>query len=348
MSKSNGEDPMSQSGGDGNALAGYTEWAERNIRRLVQGPKHADYPHAVLIFGQPGSGKGAITETVCRWFSDLGRCAGIDANELLYLHPDYARISAEDLAGATAKLRPLARRLAGEMLAAAMGARVNIVLESPSINPGRATEIVQQLKSAGYRATLIVLSVEPQVSWNRVVERQERYLEEFGFPRQCERSTHDAACRGLPAVLAALERQGQADDLYIISDDGKVLHTASSSAGYAPGSAQRALPEAFLTMPIGTNEPPASKSAAGEQAAARGPGLRKIVIGPPPETSGKPADDAVAGDVSDGAANSAITEESSAGPVGANPISVENIEDPIVRRRYEWQQQIRNKAGTAG
>lgn len=198
----------------------YAGWAAWNIHRWLAGAEPVQDPEAVLVLGQPGSGKSVVTDLLCGHYAPRGNCVVVDPNELLLLHPEYASLATD---GAFAALVPFSRRLSTELLAAAIDARANIVIDGPTLSAPRLLATIEQLVSANYAVRVISLSVPADQSWEAVEARLAREIAEFGLPRRCDRSAHDDASAALPKCVSAIRESGSAEELLVIARDGTVV-----------------------------------------------------------------------------------------------------------------------------
>lgn len=231
----------------------YRKWAgEMHALYGVCG-ESAKKPLAVIVAGQPGAGKGPLTEDLCRWFADNGGCVAIDVNELLNLHPDYCLLIEEDHRTAGKTVRGDALAVAEELFASAVESRRNLLIDTTLEGADRALDVVRLLHDSGYRTHVIALCVQPEISWESLGLRFDEQLAEMGVGRWVGEAAHDRGGTGLVASLSALESQGLLDDLDIITRDGERLLHSDRLSGFCPGSARRI----FAT----TDAPPAIEEA---------------------------------------------------------------------------------------
>jgi len=217
----------------------YREWADEMHALYGVWGESAEKPLAVIVAGQPGAGKGPLTEDLCRWFADHGGCVAIDVNELLYLHPDYCLLIEEDYRTAGKAVRGDAMAVAEALFATAMESRRNLLIDTTLEDTERALEVVRLLHDSGYGTHVIVLCVQPESSWESLESRFDEQFAEMGVGRWVDEAAHDRGVTGLAAALSALESQELLDELDIITRDGKRLLHCDRRSGFRLGTARR-------------------------------------------------------------------------------------------------------------
>jgi hypothetical protein len=217
-----------EGGAPGGAADG--AWKGYVRERLLSVPAADGRPEAVLVTGQPGAGKGVVTELVCQYFvEEREPCVVVAPGELLYLHPAYAPDAARDDRTAAQGVRPEVAELARELLEQAAAAKKHLVLDDPPADPDAGTALIRALDGHGYHVTVLALSVPPGLSWQAVQDRYAGQREVMGVGRWVDATTHQAACTGLRAFVAAAVRQGLAE-VHLLTRQGDLLAPASGEA----------------------------------------------------------------------------------------------------------------------
>lgn len=175
-------------------------------------------PRAIIIGGQPGSGKGQLTNKAARELFKEGGFVLVDADTLRERHPAHRDLMRENDREAANLTHNDASKWAKRLTTDAIEGRRNIVLDQTCKSPETLLARTAQLKEAGYHIELRVVAVAPEVSIQRVDTRYENQKAgPEGAGRYVPRAVHDAAYLGLPESVAAVER-GKAVDALSIYD----------------------------------------------------------------------------------------------------------------------------------
>jgi hypothetical protein len=193
---------------------GIPAWKQYLLDRMLSVPSAEGQPEAVLVAGQPGSGKGTLTEAVCQYFcEEKDPAVIIDPDELEYLCPDRAAVGGlleTMLDRATAEKRHL------------------IVDQAFGVDTGIA--LIERLHRQGYRVTVLALRVPPERSWQSATERFASHQEIMGTGRSLTRAEHDAAYAAHTAFIAAARKQALAD-VQMLTREGEVVPLDAAEVG---------------------------------------------------------------------------------------------------------------------
>jgi len=239
-------------------------WAAKAILRYTGMAQPQEAPEAILVAGPPGAGNSAIVQLARDWFQQRGGSAVADACELMLLHPRYAATADEDDHLATAVCGPTAAGLAWLLLEEAMARRVHLVVDTCLWASAAVMTLADRLKAAGYRAQVIAVAVDPEVSWQAVQERYRAGTQARGVGPWIERQHHDDAHRSLPESLKALALQGSVDAIHVIDHTGGRLLSQSRVTGFdvaAVTNAVTAVGRKAVSQPTG----PLAAAAAGKR-----------------------------------------------------------------------------------
>lgn len=193
-----------------------------------------DRPTAILTAGQPGSGKGSITNKVAVAFEESGSPAvTIDADKV---RPDIpymrGRIAKGDLDIPDAANAD-AGTVAARMMQMAAEARRNIVYDGTLSNTGYAKANVDYLKAQGYRVEVHGMAVAPDLSHASTYDRREGEI--ASSPTKFGRSVGDAfhaqSVEGLVKTIEALQADGKVDAIVLHDRQGKVVGSVTQENG---------------------------------------------------------------------------------------------------------------------
>ncbi len=198
-------------------------------------PSSGSKPKAVILAGQPGSGKGALATAAMAAAKATGGAVKVDPDECRATHPLYEKLALEDDRTAADKTHEDASEAARAITQAAIEAGLDLVIDGTLKSPDKAKALVKQLVDAGYEVEVVGLCVDPKESWAGVQERYAKQRQQLGYGRSVPREVHDAAVTGMVDSLEALREQGLVSTMQIVNRAGAVLLECSPSAEKAAG-----------------------------------------------------------------------------------------------------------------
>jgi predicted ABC-type ATPase len=163
-----------------------------------------DNPKAIVLGGQPGSGKSALAAEAAREFRGNGGAVVIDADRMREENPRYKQLSKEDPQNAADRTHKEAGEWATRLTMAAVEGRRNLVVDGTMRSPENIRELTNRLKENGYEVEARVMAVNPETSMTRARLRFEEQVAERGTGRFVNREQHDAANTGMVESVRSL------------------------------------------------------------------------------------------------------------------------------------------------
>ncbi len=188
-----------------------------NLQRL-------DQPTAVLLGGQPGSGKTLLLTMAESAMRTEGSTIRIVGDDLRAYVPGYARHQRQDPEAAARATGPDAGRWVEMLIAAARDRRVNVIVEGTMREPETVRRTAETFRSAGYRVEAWALAVNERISWAGVHTRFEAMIAAGGTGRMTPRDMHDAAAAGMLTTLREIERNKIVDRVHVLDRGGAALY----------------------------------------------------------------------------------------------------------------------------
>lgn len=209
-------------------------------RRIFQGEIVPDFlegctprrsPVFVIVAGQTGAGKSAVTSMVKDVLDRDGRAAWINMDFYNPHHPEYARWQAERPAEADALVRPDGDLWWEQAQEYALAHGFNVLLESAMVSPAEFEDICRRVRAAQlpegvapYRIETALVAVAGPVSLQGVTTRYLDELRTRGHGRLVDPAIHDAALAGVLRGAAALEREALCDYAVVLRRGGHPVH----------------------------------------------------------------------------------------------------------------------------
>lgn len=204
----------------------------RRIRPdLFDGVARSTTPTAVLVGGQPGSGKSyAILKIQAHLASTAGPSVVVSGEELRHYHPRWHRHDESDVHAATETRADVGRwyaRLAKD----AVEARVNVIFESSMRDTQAVLDLARLLKDAEYNVAAVALATDRDQSRQATLTAYDISRSVGAPPRFVPAADHDSAYDRLRESLTRLESQGAVSRLQLVARDGRQLYANQIEAG---------------------------------------------------------------------------------------------------------------------
>ena len=140
-------------------------------------------PRAILLGGQPGSGKSELARMAQHELSQNGRAVVIDADKLRERNPAYWALSITDPKNAADLTHKEAAEWARRLTTATVQGRRNLVIDGTMQDPKGILTLAAKLREHGYTVEARVIAVNPEVSINRARLRFEEQVATRGVGR---------------------------------------------------------------------------------------------------------------------------------------------------------------------
>jgi len=233
-----------------------TEWAELWRERLVTGICPAETPEGVLVLGQPGTGKATVVEELRHYYGAKGHCVVLNPEELVLAHPHLEHAPETNPLETPHCPRRQAVEVAQGALETAMAQRLHTVLRNMVHEPLETCRLVDRLKQHGYHVCVIVLVVPPEDSRSDSRTVQQELRDYLCVEGELDTKDHDVAVSRLPLIVDALEKQGLADEIHLVTRQGKCLASSTDPQHSTPGALAEILGHALTSQDAVPPAPP--------------------------------------------------------------------------------------------
>lgn len=208
------------------------EGAYRGVERdAMERTQAQEQPRAVILGGQPGSGKAELAAEAVREFKQNGGAVVIDADRMREENPRYKQLSKEDPQNAADRTHKEAAEWATRLRDAAIENQRNVVVDGTMRSPENVREVAAKLKEAGYEVEARVMAVNPETSMARGRLRYEEQVAERGTGRFVNQDQHDAAYAGMPNSVRALEAEKLVDRIKVYDSNQRPIYENSIEKG---------------------------------------------------------------------------------------------------------------------
>lgn len=225
------------------------ELTQRDLDRLYAGIERdaiaqtvrQEQPVAILLGGQPGSGKAGLSGLAQAELHDRGGAVLIDADRLREHNPAYLALARTDPEHAADLTHPLAAKWAGQLTERAASERRNLVIDGTMRDAGTIARLAERLNQNGYTVEARVMAVSPDASITRARLRYETLAAEGVAARVVNPKQHDDAYVGIPHTLRQLEESRLAQTIRLYDSHGREVYQNQLENGQwktSPGAAQ--------------------------------------------------------------------------------------------------------------
>jgi len=187
-------------------------------------------PVAVLLGGQPGSGKSGLLKKNTKLLSEEGGVVPINGDDLRDFHPQYKKLQETDPLNAARLTDHDSGRWVEKLIQAAAERKIHLIIEGTFRNPAVPEKTANMLHEAGYKVEAHLLAVESELIWLGCNQRYESMMDS-GSPRFTTKQAHDAAVEGIPVIVENLQNRNIVDRLHIENRSGQTLYENSLQAG---------------------------------------------------------------------------------------------------------------------
>ena len=230
---------------------------EKSFQRIketvLSGKTSVDNPHAVVLGGLPGAGKGTLYKIYQRLHNIRGNIVELDCDKMRKFHPDAASFSPDEFAVKTNDfVFATVDRLIAEDIAPY---HFNYITESSMKSPYTAFQTAKDLKPLGYHVELAVMATDKNTAWKGTQMRYDEAKSEYekrcaaGLtppdcdpPRPVSKDFFDSVVRTVESSLTYIykaenakgEKQTPVDDIRIYTREGDLLYQMAETPNMDP------------------------------------------------------------------------------------------------------------------
>ncbi|GHT16823.1 hypothetical protein AGMMS4956_19910 [Bacteroidia bacterium] len=179
---------------------------------------HQVNPIAVILGGQPASGKSGIIKQIQK---DDAFVLAINGDEYRQYHPDCEYLMQYNPLEFPTITQNFSNIFTEHLIQDAASRRFNMIVEGTMRNPDVPTGTAAMLRTAGYKVGVAVIAAHPKITELTTYRRYVEQVETTGYGRLTDIASHNAACAGLLTSVDTLYNTKAVDFIHIYSYFGK-------------------------------------------------------------------------------------------------------------------------------
>lgn len=213
--------------------------------KLLQKVSH-EHPKAIILGGQPGSGKGGLARAARAEFD--GDVVTIDPDKLRDYKPRVDEFRASNPYNWSGRTQAEASQWADELREVAVAGKKNLIFDTTLSNGSWTADLIKDLQAEGYEVEVRAVAANKLESEWGVDSRFSKQLISDGYGRYVPAEARDVIYDKVPASLDTIHAQTRNAPIRVFSREGMELYDSRHDARL-PGSALDEAREARLGDP---------------------------------------------------------------------------------------------------
>jgi predicted ABC-type ATPase len=187
---------------------------KKDIILTHAGVRPSSQPVAILLGGQPASGKSSLTEAARKNHSEK-KFLVVNGDNYREYHPEHNNIINNNIQDYSKETQIFSNVFTEGFIKEALDKKYNIIIEGTMRNPETPLKTAEQLKNAGFRVEAYAIAAPAVFTEISIFNRYQEEVEKKGAGRLSDMSAHNEAVKGLPKSLDTLYANKAVDKISI-------------------------------------------------------------------------------------------------------------------------------------
>jgi len=190
-------------------------------------------PYAIVLGGQPGAGKSALSDKAKSKNSNI---IVINGDEYRVYHPNFKAIDKTFGKDSPKYTQAFANTVVERLISDLSDRKYNLSIEGTLRTTEAPLKTCQLLKEKGYNVQLFVMAVNKELSWQGTINRYKE-MESLGMiPRATSMENHDYTVKVLPENLYEIFKSGKFDRITLYDRALNCLYDSKITPDLSPKS----------------------------------------------------------------------------------------------------------------
>jgi len=226
------------------SIAQFAVKYNRILSNTISGYQPTQNPYAIILGGQPGSGKTTIHKLAIQKDRNV---ISINADEYRGEHPNISAIYEVYGKKSAEHTQAFANAIAERLIEELSDKTYNLIIEGTLRRSEVPLNTCRILKSKGYTVELSVMAVNKALSWQSTIDRYVKMKELGILPRAVSKETHDYIAEILPDNLDAIFSERVFDRITLYNREGDCLYNSELTKNVSPKNTIKAAIEGRLS-----------------------------------------------------------------------------------------------------
>lgn len=180
---------------------------------LLAGYTSEKTPKAILLGGQPSSGKGALAERVKEQYPSR-KFLSVNGDLFRRFHPNFNRLQ-KDPSTFSERTQSFSNFFTESLIQEAITNKYSIIVEGTMRTPDTTINTAKAFKHAGFEMEAYVISAPAEITRLNLAKRYVEEIRKQGYGRLADSASHDRAVDGIPQTLDRLYAEQPVDRISI-------------------------------------------------------------------------------------------------------------------------------------
>lgn len=203
------------------------------LKETVTKDKHpVKFPIAIILGGQPGSGKSNLYSIARQRFSN--NIVELDCDAFRIFHPYHHQIKKFFEKDDAIKTNPFIFKVVDLLIEELSTEKYNLIIESSLNSPNSALNIGRNLPPKGYKVELQIMATSKYISWQGTIDRYNEEVKKGGSPRAVSKEFHDEVVENICNSLDVVKKSGLMSNIIIYDRNKTCLYNMKKDKNINP------------------------------------------------------------------------------------------------------------------